>query len=144
SGLPRADVAQPVSLADVAPTILELAGLHSLPPADGRSLVPLMHGDPNPAKPVFSTLYHPRVPRVRLIAAQDATTKVIYDPNPGSWMQFDLVPDPHEQHPLPATDEPLRIELTRWESESVKALAARGASPEWPSPARLPPASVAR
>ncbi len=37
-----------VSSADIAPTIIELAGLDPMPAAQGESLVPVMHGAPGP------------------------------------------------------------------------------------------------
>jgi arylsulfatase A-like enzyme len=43
-----------VSLADVAPTLLELAGLPPLPAAEGRSLVPLWRGRRLPERFVYS------------------------------------------------------------------------------------------
>jgi hypothetical protein len=44
-GVSAARIDAPVSLLDVAPTILELVGAPPVPAADGRSLVPLLRGD---------------------------------------------------------------------------------------------------
>ncbi len=40
-------ISEPVSLVDLLPTVLELSGLPPLVRSQGRSLVPLMRGDPN-------------------------------------------------------------------------------------------------
>lgn len=44
----------PVSLVDLAPTLLELAQLPPLPQADGRSLAAALRGEPLPSRPVYS------------------------------------------------------------------------------------------
>ena len=47
-------VATPVELADVAPTVLELAGIESDAPRDGRSLADAIRGGPEPPEhPIF-------------------------------------------------------------------------------------------
>jgi arylsulfatase A-like enzyme len=57
-GVVRADhrVAEPVSLADILPTVLDVAGLPALPAVDGTSLLPLVTGasDRLPRDGVFS------------------------------------------------------------------------------------------
>ena len=51
---PGRRVATPVALADVAPTLLELLGIASDAPADGRSLAAVARGGPEPApRPLF-------------------------------------------------------------------------------------------
>jgi arylsulfatase A-like enzyme len=47
-------VDQPVGLVDLVPTVLELLGLPPSPLAQGRSLVPLLHGRPLPPRPLFA------------------------------------------------------------------------------------------
>jgi len=44
----------PVSLADLAPTLIDLAGAAALPSADGRSLRQALEGGALPARPVFA------------------------------------------------------------------------------------------
>lgn len=56
SGIAPQSISDTVSLADVAPTLLDLAGLEPLPHAQGRSLAPLLQGEPLPAQPVPSDL----------------------------------------------------------------------------------------
>ncbi len=46
-------VGEQVRQIDIMPTILDLAGIGAPPTADGRSLVPLMHGDALPEVPAF-------------------------------------------------------------------------------------------
>lgn len=47
-------VSQPVSLADVAPTLADAVGAGPLPQADGRSLTPALNGQPLEPQPVLS------------------------------------------------------------------------------------------
>ncbi len=50
---------QPVSQADLAPTLLDLVGAPPLPQAEGRSLKPLLEGEALPPGPVFTmTMEH--------------------------------------------------------------------------------------
>jgi arylsulfatase A-like enzyme len=42
-------IAEPVSLVDILPTLLQISGLPVAPGLDGRSLVALMHGEPDSA-----------------------------------------------------------------------------------------------
>jgi arylsulfatase A-like enzyme len=144
TGLPRTVVPEPVSLADVAPTIVELAGLPALAKANGRSLVPLMHGRTETAHIVYGALYHPRVPRLRLATVRDGSIKMLYDEKTGSWTQYDLASDPQEKHPLPPTDEPLRAVLATYIERNESALAARPAPSGASTPAGLAPANVNR
>jgi arylsulfatase A-like enzyme len=58
-GVPRTRVAEVVSHVDIAPTLLELAGLPALEDASGVSLVPrLKRGEPLPARSVLSDIGH--------------------------------------------------------------------------------------
>lgn len=61
--LPAARVPQPVELADLAPTLLELAGLPPLAAADGLSLTPYLErpGEGGRGKPAYSTLAGGRI-----------------------------------------------------------------------------------
>jgi len=68
-----------VSLVDLAPTILELAGAQALAAADGRSLVPSLDGKPQPIRTVYSetglwfTEVIAEVPLTRRLAYPDLT-----------------------------------------------------------------------
>ncbi|MBI3448571.1 MAG: sulfatase [Acidobacteria bacterium] len=57
-GVPRgASLPDAVAGADVAPTLLDLAGLASPPSFEGRSLVPLLRGTPLPPRPIVSEIF---------------------------------------------------------------------------------------
>jgi arylsulfatase A-like enzyme len=92
-----AAVGEPVSLADVAPTLLELAGLPPLPGADGYSLAPALTG--RGAPPARSgVLAESHLPRLEfgwsgLRAVVRGDEKLIDAPRPEL---FDLARDPGE------------------------------------------------
>jgi arylsulfatase A-like enzyme/Tfp pilus assembly protein PilF len=101
-------------LADVAPSVLELAGLPGFEPAAGRSLLPLARGEPEP---------EPRLAWIETLATQldfgwspllgvrTAEHKYIRAPRPEL---FALATDPKEEHNL-ASAEPERVrELDAW------------------------------
>jgi arylsulfatase A-like enzyme/predicted Zn-dependent protease len=111
-GLPAGrSVGELVRLADVAPTLLELADLPPLAGASGRSLLPLLRGGDAP-----------RVAYVETVAGQldldwspiyglrTQTRKYIRAPRPEL---YDLVADPREQHDLAAARPDERAELDR-------------------------------
>jgi len=89
-----------VSLVDVAPTLVELAGLEPLPIRQGRSLVPYLAGAAVERGPVISELLraHDRVQ----LAVIDHPWKLILRPDSGEVELFHLEDDPGEQNPLPA------------------------------------------
>jgi arylsulfatase A-like enzyme len=98
-------VRQPVSLLDVAPSVLELIGLPAESSFEGRSLVPLLRGEspaPNPHG-VVSELE--RVSergaetRVHSRAVLDGANKAIMTPAGGLEL-YDLTTDPRERWPL--------------------------------------------
>jgi choline-sulfatase len=93
-------IATPVELADVAPTLLELAGIEA-PPSDGRSLAAALDGAPLPVKPIFGirrligektgwdagVKLSVRTDRWKYIFASEAAHEL-----------YDLAADPGEQH----------------------------------------------
>jgi arylsulfatase A-like enzyme len=96
----RVDAA--VSLLDVAPTIVELAGGGSgaLDAADGRSLAGAMRGAAVEARPVLAeTIRYGRASR----AIVEGEWKLIYEGRARTWELFDLGKDPGEQRVV--TDE---------------------------------------
>lgn len=104
-GLTPAVVREPVSLVDVAPTVLALAGVPAPAAIAGRSLVPLLRGEPAPAVDLLAEL-ESMGPRKGLRKHQHALVhgahKVLRSPNPFVAPQlFDLAVDPGEQHPDP-------------------------------------------
>ncbi len=90
-------VSEPVSLADVAPTLLELVGLPPLPGADGYSLAPVLTGKGTlPARP--GVLAESHLPQLEfgwsgLRAIVRGDEKLIDAPHPEL---FDLAGDPGE------------------------------------------------
>ncbi|MGE5784477.1 MAG: sulfatase [Myxococcales bacterium] len=75
----RRRVSDPVSLVDLAPTVLDRLQLEALPRADGRSLVPVLGGMPPTPKAVYSetglwfTEIIPEVPLSRRLPYPDLT-----------------------------------------------------------------------
>jgi len=107
--VPRnARVSAMVSLLDVAPTLLELAGVKGLPDATGRSRVPLMRGasPPEPVEPAICELIDNKK-KLHLFALRFPEWKAILDLETSSSRVFDLRRDPGEQHPLGEADYPV-------------------------------------
>jgi tetratricopeptide (TPR) repeat protein len=93
-------VSDPVGLADVAPTILDLLGQAPLD-ADGRSLRPALDGDALPPQPVYSETLYPRYHFgwSELYSAVDARHRYVRAPRPEL---YDLAEDPGETENLAA------------------------------------------
>ncbi len=115
-------ITDPVSLIDVAPTVLDLLGLDREPRFEGRSLVPLMQNDGRPDAdivlqlPPTGTKLELRHHREGLVRGTD---KLLVDLK-GGLQSFDLSADPGEQAPLASSQDVLHaalqaatIELTR-------------------------------
>ncbi len=129
AGEQRPEVIEQVRLIDVAPTILDLLHVESPVPADGRSLVPLMHSPEEAAEtpPAYSAIYkEPRQLARERFSIRTSGWKLIQG-TPGwstdsdlssfgpTFELFDLESDPDEIEnlfPTPATlVEELRAEL---------------------------------
>lgn len=121
-GLPARSVEAPVSIVDVAPTLLELAGAAPLPEADGRSLVPLLRGAAEwPERPLFGMEHYfswrdgERVGSER-VRAQPLQTAVLLEDR---WYiegrrgaeLYDADGDPDQEHDLLSGDTPARQTL---------------------------------
>ncbi len=91
---PGLRVREPVGLVDVVPTILELLGLPPLAHSQGRSLLPLLRGEPDLSpRPGYAQTLTREASALRL-----GRFKLVRDgPEP---RLFDLVEDPREQKPL--------------------------------------------
>ena len=111
-------VTSPVSLADVAPTLLGLAGLAPLSEATGRDLSALLLGKPVPERPALLTF-----PPFAALRGED--WKLIVHARTGVAQYFDLRRDPNERVPLPAPREKLLLLQRRLEAERAHAEALR-------------------
>ena len=91
-----------VSLSDVMPTILDLAGLDGPAEVEGRSLVPLLGGKKGGQESAYSETFYPRFHygwnEVRSFRAGDY--KLILSPGPEL---YDLAADPDESRDLAAS-----------------------------------------
>jgi arylsulfatase len=109
-------VAQPVSLLDFAPTVLEALGVARPASFQGRSLLPLVEGRPLPAEPVYSET-ELTADRTHVVSVRDGRLKcVVYatrgrDSEPRILREelYDLGTDPGERGRLPASPEAERL-----------------------------------
>ena len=86
-----------VSIADVAPTLLDLAGLPGWPERSGRRTRPMLT-EPGSGHTVRMDLLRP-TKRIELLGWREGQDKLIYD-TPGKLASiFDLSTDPHERTP---------------------------------------------
>jgi arylsulfatase A-like enzyme len=122
-GLPAGRVVDgPVSLVDLAPTLLDLAGVAtaSSAPMQGRSLVPRIQGQeaPNGEAPVF--LFRPDNTEIpgEQYAVRVGDWKLIVGPGEDARELFDLSRDPEERNDLsakePARVEALHLQIQGW------------------------------
>jgi arylsulfatase A-like enzyme len=116
AALPAMTVTEPVSLQDVAPSILELVGLPALPQASGTSLASWARGGRPPASAapagVSSELgryvWTPSAPRGHSLVSPDGKKRIQIDG--AAAVGYDLAADPCEVRPLPAIAERLASE----------------------------------
>jgi len=93
-------VAEPAQLVDVAPTILELAGLEPSAEGAGRSLLGALRGEPaEDPRPVYAETYFPRLHFgwSELTSLVSGRWHFIHGPDPEL---YDLVADPAEERNL--------------------------------------------
>lgn len=113
-----------VSLADVAPTILELVGLPALAGIDGRSLAPALSGATLPAQPVLSALFLPDEAWRRTLAIRSGDESHVLWKKRDAWLRFDVARDPGELRPG-ASSVAGRAALERYDAEVMALLATR-------------------
>jgi arylsulfatase A-like enzyme len=113
-------IAEPVSLADIAPTVVDLLGLPPIPGADGTTLLPLATGaiDRLPRDGVFTEAESaPKRGWVDLVALHGRTHSCIHDASRGQDVCWDRRVDPWERLPPPPADrqsEAIRTTLARF------------------------------
>lgn len=116
---------------DVLPTVLELVGAPPLPEAEGRSLLPLLRGEPELERPAVSQR---DVPEDELPTSLRSAGKKLYLRGSGEQpLLFDLAADPGESRDLCKGDAE-RVEGLRARLDAL--LAAR------PAAAPVPPAAI--
>jgi len=97
-------IEEPVSIIDIMPTILELAGLPSSPESQGVSLVPLINGKKEKKRPLFSELVGKNV---HIESIRTGDSKVILNYIDKTWEYFDLKNDPFEKQPIIQSSDPI-------------------------------------
>lgn len=118
----RPVVKSQVSMVDLMPTLLEIAGADAPPGMRGQSLLSLMRsqGEEPPSRPAFSEGVR-ELPDRHAIRYQGF--KVIHQPYQDQYEVYNLTADPGEQINLvsqpPEVVESLRSMLTAWEEEVV-------------------------
>jgi arylsulfatase A-like enzyme len=116
-------VSEPISLIDVAPTLVQFVGLNVPAEWDGRSWAPYLGGGPrSPARPVVSD---EEVDGKRLATVVDGRWKLVVDLDSGDRALYDLVrnPDELEELAIDPVDTP-HAEAERLEQELSAALSA--------------------
>ncbi len=108
-------VATPVSLVDLAPTLVELAGGLAEPAlgGDGRSLVPLIEGQDLAPRPVLAE-YTAEGAAAPVLMVRDGDLKLIWSAGDPPLL-YDLAADPDERHNL-ATEPAAAGQLGRLEA----------------------------
>jgi arylsulfatase A-like enzyme len=120
----------PVSLIDIAPTILEAAGIEPPTPFKGRSLYPALEARPLHPRPILGELLPVRDEKNRhyrhLLSVTSGSTKLVLGVD-GVLERFDLSEDPGEEVPLPAEMSELEARLSE-AGVDFRHLEALGAS----------------
>jgi len=109
-GIPPGRVRRPISLIDLPPTLLDALGIESPPSFQGRSLLPLMRGEPRASGPLFAeTVYQSQRRQVLALRSEDLKYIATVPRDAGasppilSEELFDLEADPAESRDLSQT-----------------------------------------
>jgi arylsulfatase A-like enzyme len=89
-GVAPRTVSTPVSLVDVMPTLLDLAGVEGPAGMNGRTLVPALHGGAAPVRPILLELAHDRQITRDMAGVVSAPWKVIWDRQANAWSLYKL------------------------------------------------------
>jgi arylsulfatase A-like enzyme len=102
---------EPVSLVDLSPTLLELAGLRNPPGLCGQSLAPVVRGEHAAVRrPVYVAALPDETGKAFKLALVEGYHKLIIDGHSGAKELFDLKVDPKEQNDLSSQD-PARLQI---------------------------------
>ncbi|HXI02839.1 MAG TPA: sulfatase-like hydrolase/transferase [Candidatus Saccharimonadales bacterium] len=120
-------IGTPVSLADVAPTLADLAGLPRLPEAGGRSLADYIRRGADAEPPdrpfvpsaLLRFVLNPAAPRQHALVTPDLRKILRIDGEDD--LVFDLRQDPEESSPIPGGDPALSRMLDRWIEDQRRA-----------------------
>ncbi len=148
---PGVRVATPVSLVDVPPTLLALAGVAEPQGLDGRSLLPLVGDAPATLErgAVFGEFPKSALVHEHHFVARSADAKCMLGETGTRDVCFDLRADPAEREPRPSdtTDafRALRLQLDGYRTRALASRTAPGTSllpKPTPAPASAPQASA--
>lgn len=137
--LPALRVQEPVSLADIAPTLRSLARLPPLPEADGLDLAPLLGGAealdrPGVPAALLRFSWTPSAPRQYALITREG--EKLIQREDGQEMAYDLDRDPCELDPRPP-DPALRGALEAWRRAQEAGAADFARAHGVPAPATL-------
>ena len=116
---PGTVVDEPVTLADLMPTLLDLAGVPSPETVDGRSLLPLLRGESFAERPYVHIEHAPRHHGLT-----DGKEKYVWFVDDGREQLFRLTDDPAECHDLAAVPEEA-ARLSYWRGLLIDRLKQR-------------------
>jgi hypothetical protein len=89
-----------VGLLDLGPTLVDLVGAKPVPSFHGRSLLPLLQGQPVTPRPVFSELLPSTATPSHEVVMVDQGLKLVHKISERRWELFDLKSDPRQQKNL--------------------------------------------
>ncbi len=110
---------QPATLADVMPTLLDMAGAEIPESVDGQSLLPLFQNGSGLDRE-YVHIEH----KNGMHALTDGRCKYIWNAQDGAEQMFDLKSDPDELHNIAET-ETIRVQLPLWRQRLIERLEGR-------------------
>lgn len=125
-GIEHRVVRTPVGLLDLAPTVMNFAGIPQASPISGRSLLGLMQGGQgDPRRPIVSEIVPDGLWPWDSKSLRVGSQKLIWWPQTGLYQLFDLARDPNELRDLsdarPEASRRLLGELRAWVAETADA-----------------------